>query len=324
MMRIATRRSALARAQAHQTGELLSARGAPFELVPLATTGDLEPDRAIGSFDAKGLFVDTIRQAVLDGNCDLAVHSYKDLPTDPVPGLRLAAVPVREDPRDLLVTRDGYALANLPRLASVGTSSERRRIQLLRARSDLHVLPIRGNLDTRLRKVADGEFDAVVVAMAGLRRLYTAPERGGVGKLTLPLKAVALEPGECLPAAGQGALAIECRTDDRETLDALAAIDDPATRKAVTAERAFLSRVGGGCLAPVGALATVSGGRLELVGMLADPGRRRLLRQSHGGPSDSPEAVGVTLAETMLRLGGDELLAAVQQARTEHHAGGIH
>lgn len=325
MLRIATRRSALARAQAHQTGEMLAvACQCDFTLVPLATTGDLHPDRAIGAFDTKGLFVDTIRRSVLDGDSDLAVHSYKDLPTEPVPGLRLVAVPAREDARDLLVTREGFALANLPRLASVGTSSERRRMQLLRARPDLQVLPIRGNLDTRLRKVARGEFDAVVVAMAGIRRLYTPPERGGVGRFTLPLKAAPLEPGECLPAAGQGALAVECREDDQETVAACAAIDDRPARQAVTAERAFLSRIGGGCLAPVGAFATLHGTELELAGMLADPGRRRVLRQTHRGAAQQPEALGVELAEILLGLGGAEMLAAVQRSRSTHEAGGIH
>jgi hydroxymethylbilane synthase len=214
-VRIATRRSALARAQAHQTGLLIKARtGADFELVPMATTGDRHPERAVGDFDTKGLFVDTVRQAVLDGDCDLVVHSFKDLPTDPTPGLALGAVPRRADPRDVLVTRDGYAFANLPPMAMVGTSSERRRLQLLKVKPSLQVLPVRGNLDTRLRKVADGELDGVVVAAAGMQRLFVPPEQGGTGALGLPLKAYVLEPGECLPAAAQGALAIECREDD--------------------------------------------------------------------------------------------------------------
>ncbi|HEY8341365.1 MAG TPA: hydroxymethylbilane synthase, partial [Egibacteraceae bacterium] len=204
MLRIATRRSALARAQAFQTGQLLQVRtGEPFELVPLATTGDLHPDRAVGDFDTKGLFVDAIRAAVLDGDCDVAVHSFKDLPSDPVDGLVVAAVPPREDPRDVLVSRDGAVLSTLADTATVGTSSQRRRLQLLRARPGLSVLPLRGNLDTRLRRVADGELDAVVVAFAGLRRLYRPEAEGGVGALGLPLTAAPLEPGECLPAADE-------------------------------------------------------------------------------------------------------------------------
>lgn len=318
-LRVATRRSALARAQAWQVGRAIA--GDDAELVPMATSGDREPDKPVADFDRKGLFVDALREAVLAGDCDIAVHSYKDLPTDEVDGLTVAAVPTRADPRDLLVTRDGHALSTLPRLAQVGTSSERRRVQLLRARPDLQILPVRGNLDTRLRKVNDGEFDAVVVAVAGLQRLYTPEEDGGVGALGLPLRAVPLEPGECLPAPGQGALAIECRRDDRATHRRLAAVDDPATHAAVVAERAFLATVGGGCLAPIGALATgLPGGVLELAAMLADPGRRRVLRRSLRGAVAEPARLGRELAEQMLADGGDELVAAVR-ARRERGGG---
>lgn len=317
MLRIATRRSALARAQSYQFGLLLRERlGVEFELVAMATTGDLSPERAIGDFDSKGLFVDTIRQALLSGDADLAVHSYKDLPSVAVPGLVVAAVPEREDPRDVLVTRDGHTLATLPAIATVGTSSERRRLQLLRAKPGLQVLAIRGNLDTRLRKVADGQFDALVLAHAGLRRLYVAQEAGGVGALGLPLKAVALEPGECLSAAGQGALAVECRADDGDVLALCEQVDHTPTQRAVRAERAFLSRLGGGCLAPVGALATRSGGGgLELIGMLADPVRRRVLRLSEAGSYDEPEQLGTSLADQAIATGGADMLAAIEGTR---------
>lgn len=315
MLRIATRRSALARAQATQVGQTIQAvTGVDFTLLPLATTGDTEPERRIAAFDTKGLFVDTIRQAVLSGEADLAVHSYKDLPLDTVDGLAIGAVPVRADPRDLLVTREPVVLATLARLATVGTSSARRRLQLLRARPDLQVLEVRGNLDTRLRKVAGGEYDAVVVAMAGLSRLYVDPARGGVGGLDLPLHAAPLEPGECLPAAAQGALALECRAEDDTTLKTLARIDDPRTRVTVAAERAFLEQVGGGCLAPVGALATVAGGVVELAGMIGDPGRRRMLRQTVSGSARDPLLVARDLAERMRQMGGEELLVAVRNA----------
>jgi hydroxymethylbilane synthase len=303
VLRIATRRSALARAQASQVGRRIAERtGAEFELVPLATTGDLAPDRAVGDFDTKGLFVDRIREAVLAGECDLAVHSAKDLPSDPVDGLVVGAVPRRADPRDVLVTRDGYALATLPALASVGTSSERRRLQLLQAKPALQVLALRGNLDTRLRKVADGELDAVVVAAAGLARLYVPEDEGGVGPLRLALKAYALEPGECLPAAAQGALAVECRTGDDDALAAARSIDDRASRRAVEAERALLAAVGGGCLAAVGALATGDGrGGLELVGFLGDPARRRTVRRSVRGPVRQAARLGRELATDLQR-----------------------
>lgn len=324
MLRIATRRSALARAQAFQTGQLLQVRtGEPFELVPLATTGDLHPDRAVGDFDTKGLFVDAIRAAVLDGDCDVAVHSFKDLPSDPVDGLAVAAVPPREDPRDVLVSRDGAVLSTLADTATVGTSSQRRRLQLLRARPGLSVLPLRGNLDTRLRRVADGELDAVVVAFAGLRRLYRPEAEGGVGALGLPLTAAPLEPGECLPAAAQGALALECRADDDRVRGLLAAVDDPATHAAVRAERAFLEALGGGCLAPVGALATlVEPQVLELAGALADPIHRRVLRQSHRGPRAAPEAVGRELAARVVDAGGAAILESIATARRRRGGAG--
>src|SRR5687768_11389634 len=206
----------------------------------MATSGDLAVDIPVDQVDVKGMFVDTIRAAVLNGDCDLAIHSYKDLPTDQQPGLVIGAVPEREDPRDILISRDGYALSTLPAVATVGTSSERRRLQLLRAKPALQVLPIRGNLDTRLRKVADGEYDAVVVAYAGLRRLYAPKEAMGLGPLGLPLKAAPLEPGECLPAAAQGALAVECRSDDDRVLGLVRQIDHIPTRRTVAAERALL------------------------------------------------------------------------------------
>lgn len=318
MLRIATRRSALARAQATQVGLAL---GGDFELVPLATTGDLHPDQAVEAFETKGLFVDAIRGAVADGTCDLAVHSAKDLPGDPVDGLSIGAYPRREDPRDVLVTGDGHLLRSLPSVATVGTSSARRKLQLLRVRPDLQVLAIRGNVDTRLRKVVDGELTAVVVALAGLRRLYTDPSIGGIGPLGLPLKAVTLEPGECLPAPAQGALAVECRADDDATLAALATIDDPATRAAVAAERAFQRTLGGGCLTPIGALATVSGDTIELAGMLADPVRRRVVRQTASGPVDAPTDVAQSLAGRILQLGGDAMLRNIDQQVRAGHVG---
>ncbi len=303
--RIATRRSVLATTQAgHVAAALEKATGRPAELVPMATTGDEHPDRAIESFDAKGLFVDRVRQAVLDRECHLVVHSYKDLPTEPCDGLVIGAVPPRVDPRDALVTRDGHRLATLPRDARVGTSSARRKAQLARARRDLLIQPLRGNLDTRLRRVADGDLDAVVVAMAGLLRL---------GGTDLALKAAPLEHGECLHAPAQGALAIECREDDEETLVGLSALDDHDTRSTVAAERTFLRSLQGGCTAPIGAHAALvpgAGGsrRLELLGMLSDPNGTTLLRASHEAAEDSPELLGETLAHSLREQGGQAVL----------------
>ncbi len=305
--RVATRRSALAQVQARQVADALTAAtGRPAELVPLSTTGDDHPERAIEAFDAKGLFVDGTRRAVLDGDCHVVVHSHKDLPTEPADGLTIAAIPARADPRDALVTREGHRLADLPRdrPVTIGTSSPRRSAQLQKARRDVVVQPIRGNLETRLRKVLEGDFDAVVVAVAGLLRLR--PDVDG-------LTAVPLEHGEVLHAPAQGALAVECRSDDAETRHALGLVDDPDTRTEVTAERELLLQLRGGCTAPIGAHARLLPGpsgqrRLELLGMVSDPTGTRLFRASHETAADEPELLGRTMAATLLEAGGREVL----------------
>ncbi len=305
--RIATRRSALAQAQADQVATALTAAtGRPAELVPMATTGDEHPDRAIEAFDSKGLFVDHTRRAVLDGDCHVVVHSYKDLPTEPAEGLTIGAVPERVDPRDALVTAAGWRLAELPRDRQVvlGTSSPRRRAQIERHRRDVLVQPIRGNLTTRLRKVVDGEVDGVVVAVAGLLR-----QRPDVTGLT----AVPLEHGEMLHAPAQGALAVECRRDDDVTRAALLAIDHAPTRTEVAAERTLLTVLEGGCTAPIGAHAelrrSVTGDeRLVLLGMVADPTGTRMYRASHEAAHDQPELLGRTMAASLLEAGGEQIL----------------
>ncbi|MBW3658330.1 MAG: hydroxymethylbilane synthase [Actinobacteria bacterium] len=304
--RVATRRSALARAQAQQVADALAeVTGRPAELVPMSTTGDEHPERAFEAFDTKGLFVDNTRRAVLSGDCHFVVHSYKDLPNEAAPGLVIAAVPRRVDPRDALITREGHRLANLPRdrPVIVGTSSARRKAQLQRSRRDVLVQPIRGNLDTRLGKVAGGELDGVVVAMAGLIRM---------GGSDLDLRVVPLEHGEMLHAAAQGALAIECRGDDAATRKALRRLDHPDTRVCVTAERELLAHLGGGCTSPIGAHAELVPGesdgtrRIELLGMMSDPNGTRLFRASHQAAASEPELLGRTLAAS--------LIAARQQA----------
>lgn len=311
--RIATRRSALARAQAQQVADALATvTGRGADLVPMATTGDLHPDRAVESFDAKGLFVDATREAVLEGECHLVVHSYKDLPSAPADGLVVAAVPRRADPRDVLVTRQGHRLATLPRggvPVTLGTSSARRRAQIQRARRDVLVQPIRGNLDTRLRRVADGELTGVVVALAGLQRLRPS----GVDVRVVPL-----EPGECLPAPAQGALAIECRSDDSTTRKALHKLDDADTRACVSAEREMLLHLGGGCTSPIGATAGFVPGsdpaarRIELLGMLSDPNGTHLYRASHQAAASEPALLGRTLAATLLAASEGVLRPAYQ------------
>jgi hydroxymethylbilane synthase len=305
--RIATRRSNLAQVQARQVGEALTdATGRPFELVPMSTTGDDHPDRAIEAFDSKGLFVDRTRQAVLDGDCHVVVHSYKDLPTEATDVLVIGTVPPRLDPRDALVTRDGLRLAEIPRSRpfTIGTSSPRRRAQLQKARRDLLVQPIRGNLETRLRKVEHGEVDAVVLALAGILR---ARPTG------FELTVVPLEHGEVLHAPAQGALAIECRVDDAPTRKALRKLDDRTTRTEVAAERELLAQLQGGCTAPIGAHAKLLPGptgedRLELLGMLSDPSGTRLYRASHETAADEPQLLGRVMAATLLEAGGQEVL----------------
>jgi len=289
---------------------LEASTGRAAQIVPLATTGDEHPDRAIQSFDAKGLFVDGTRRAVLDGDCDMVVHSYKDLPSEEHPELVIGAVPARVDPRDALVSRDGWRLAELPRdrTVTVGTSAPRRQAQLQRHRRDVLVQPLRGNLGTRLRAVSEGRLDAVVVALAGLLRLR--PETDG-------LVAVPLEHGELLHAPAQGALAIECRRDAVATRKALAHLDDLVTRTEVTAERELLLQLQGGCTAPIGAHAeqrTSSTGqrRLVLLGMVADPNGTRLYRASHETAADDALTLGRAMAATLLEAGGEQVLSTLR------------
>ncbi len=290
--RIATRRSTLARTQAQQVGEALtSVSGREVELVALSSTGDDHPERAVEAFDAKGIFVDSIRQAVLDGDCHLAVHSYKDLPTAPAEGLVVPVVPRRVDPRDALVTRAGWRLVDLPRdrTVTIGTSSARRRAQVSRARRDVLVQPLRGNVETRLRRVADGDLDGVVVAFAGLLRLGPS-----LADLLDQVTPVPLENGEMLHAPAQGALALECRADDLETQTALRLLDHRESRLAVRAERGLLANLEGGCTAPIGAhAAIVHDGptpQVELLGLLSDESGTNLARTSQrGAVTELPE-----------------------------------
>ncbi|MGV9479904.1 hydroxymethylbilane synthase [Gordonia aichiensis] len=303
-IRIGTRGSLLARTQSQTIADALIANGHPAELVIIRTAGDASaaPVAEIGV----GVFTTAIRNALHAGEIDVAIHSYKDLPTAPDPGLRIAAVPPREDPRDALVSRDDMVLGELPPGSTIGTSSPRRAAQLRALGLGLEIRPLRGNLDSRLGKVAGGELDAVVVARAGLVRIGRAEE-----------VTEAFDPVVLLPAPAQGALAVECRSDDAELVRILAELDDDATRAAVDAERAVLATLEAGCTAPVGAIAEVvesidEDGRifaeLSLRAAVAAEDGSDVIRASVVGPVDNAEQLGRGLAAELLDLGAGELV----------------
>jgi hydroxymethylbilane synthase len=266
---------------------LRTASGVGAELVVVDTTGDRQPDVPVWEMGGQGVFVKEVQAAVLDGRADLAVHSAKDLPSLPTPGLILAAFPVREDPRDALV---GGTLEGLAPGALVATGAVRRRAQLAWARPDLRFTGLRGNVPTRLTKVPPG--GAVVVAVAALARLGLSDRVSEV-----------LDPTVMLPQVGQGAIAVECRADDSDVLTSLAEIDDSVIRAAVEAERSFLAGIGGGCDLPVGAYAEVSSGQVSLSGLLASPDGRVLLRDTLIGPVTSRFELGESLAKTLMASG---------------------
>jgi len=295
---IASRGSQLALWQARWVGGQLTALGHECRIEIIKTTGDKITDVPLAKVGGKGLFTKEIEEALLDGRADLAVHSLKDLPTELPAGLALAAVPEREDPHDAVV---GRKLADLPAGATVGTSSLRRAAQLRRLRPDLIIESIRGNLDTRLRKLDEGQYAAVVLAAAGLKRL------GWAGRIAEILSAEAM-----CPAVGQGALAIETRTDG-VGWDACAALNHAATHSAVAAERAFLRALGGGCQVPIGAHATVNGEQLHLAGLVIAPDGSAVVRGEREGPADAPENIGATLGAEVLEAGGRAILEAVVQ-----------
>jgi hydroxymethylbilane synthase len=306
-LRLGTRRSALARTQSQWVADAITAAtGTPVELVPIVTEGD-RSSAAIAQLGGTGVFVAAIRRALLAGEIDLAVHSYKDLPTAPEPGLVLAAVPVREDPRDALVARDGLTLGELPPGARVGTGAPRRMAQLRALGLGLDVVPIRGNVDTRLGRVAPGDLDAVVLARAGLTRL---------GRLDTVTET--LDPLQVLPAPAQGALAVECREDDARTRELLAPLEDPATRASIVAERGTLAALEAGCSAPVAAYAEVAEGEagpeLFLRASVTALDGSDAVRGSITGPLGEAAALGRELAAELLDRGAAALMADPQAA----------
>lgn len=298
VLRVGTRSSALALAQAETVRKAVSAvvRKRNFELVPMTTKGDTYRGPVIGG---KGLWVSDIQAALIDGRIDLAVHSAKDLPAASPEEVVLAAITAREDPRDALITRRGSGLASLIPGTRVGTSSLRRRAQLSAMGRGLVMVPMRGNVDTRLRKLTSGEVEALVLAMAGLKRLG---KDGRVAEI-LPTETM-------LPAPGQGCVAVECRRNDRDMRAALAEIEDPASRRAFEAERALLLGLGGDCNLPLAALAKLDGPSIRLRAMVSTPDGARAVRDSEVG--EDPIEVGKTLAQRMLIAGAEEIIAAVR------------
>lgn len=299
-LRIGTRGSQLALAQSRWVRACLQQHypDLTIEMVIIKTTGDRFVDRPLSQIGGKGVFVKEIEDAMLAGTIDCAVHSMKDVPSELAPGLVIAATPPREDPRDLLIARGGVGFAQLPRGARIGTSSLRRTALLRAARRDVEVHNLRGNVDTRLGKLDRGELDAVVLAAAGLHRL-------GIERRD----AAPFDPLDFVPAIGQGVLALESRTD--ATATRLAVLDDAPTRIAVTAERAFLLRVGGSCRTPLAAYATVDGDAITLRALIADPDGTRVLRGERRGSAVEAATLGTALAGELLGRGGAEILRAL-------------
>jgi hydroxymethylbilane synthase len=305
-IRLGTRGSALALTQARWVADRLTDAwpGLVVRLQTIQTEGDRSqaggaPLSVIGG---QGIFVKEIERALLRDEIDLAVHSLKDLATRLEPGLALAAVPAREDPRDALISRHGLPLDQLPPAPRVGTSSPRRAAQVRAVRPDARIVNLRGNLDTRLRKAAGDDYDAIVLAAAGLHRLGRAAEITAY----LPVD-------DFIPMVGQAALGLEARADDAATRALLQPLDHRPTHLAVRAERAYLAALGGGCAAPVAAHATIDGDRLTLRAMIASDGGDRTVRDALAGPANQPEALGAALADRLLASGGADLIAAAQR-----------
>lgn len=302
-VKVGTRESRLALWQTEWVvGELKKAHpDHEFALVRIKTKGDKILDSPLAKIGDRGLFVKEIEEALLAQEVDLAVHSMKDVPTEIQAGLTMAAVSHRADPRDCLLSRRHRSFSALPKGARVGTSSLRRVAQLKAARPDLEFLPIRGNLDTRLKKLETLELDAIVLAAAGLMRL-------GWTELIVEF----LDPGLCLPAVGQGALGIETRLGDAETVSLVKTLDDPATAACVRAERALLEALEGGCQVPIGALAVPEGEGLRLQGAVASLDGTTLIRGERRGKAAEAELIGRALGEELLARGGREVLAAIR------------
>ena len=301
-IRIGTRGSPLARWQAEWVAARLHEQGAAVELVYIVTQGDQQQTGAIGQIGAQGVFTKEIQRALIDSSIDLAVHSLKDLPTEPVAGLCLAAVPLRGPAGDVLISREGRPFADLPPGALVGTGSSRRRSQLWHVRPDLRMEDVRGNVDTRLRKLHAGEYDALVLAEAGITRL----------NLTEHITQV-LPRSIMLPAVGQGALGLESRADDTATRSAATLLDHAPTHQAVLAERAMLAALRGGCLAPVGAWGRIENHALCLTGVVLSPDGKTRVEAAASGPIENAISIGEQVAAQLLAQGAGELIVAARE-----------
>ena len=297
-LRIGSRGSQLALWQAHYVQALLEGQGHQVEIEIIKTTGDKITDVALAKVGTKGMFTKEIEEALEAGRVDLAVHSLKDLPTELQPQFELVAIMKREDPRDAFLSVEHARFHDLPKGARVGTSSLRRQAQLKAVRPDLDIHPLRGNVDTRLRKLEEGQYQAIILASAGLKRLG----------LTQRVREIISAEVVC-PAVGQGALGIECRSGDAHTRKALAFLDDAGTRKACAAERSLLRSLGGGCQVPIGAFAETVDGRLRLNAVVARPDGSLVLREQQSG--EDPEKLGAEVGAALRQQGADKILQEV-------------
>ncbi len=297
-LRIGSRGSQLALWQANHISALLRERGHEIEIEIIKTTGDKITDVALAMVGTKGMFTKEIEEALAEGRVDLAVHSLKDLPTELPPGFEIAAITTREHPNDVFLSVRYSSIDELPQGARVGTSSLRRQAQLKFMRRDLEIHPLRGNVDTRIRKLEEGQYDGIVLAAAGLNRL---------GKTELVKQVIS--PDVMCPAAGQGALGIEIREGDTRMRDLLGFLDDSNARATTVAERALLNELGGGCQVPIGAHAVVANGQIQLRGIVARPDGILILRESMTGKD--PEILGQTVGKKLLAAGGQRILEEV-------------
>jgi hydroxymethylbilane synthase len=306
-LKLGTRGSALALWQANWTKAQLEERwpGLVVELVPIKTTGDKVLDVPLAKIGGKGLFTKEIDEALLSGRIDLAVHSMKDVPFQLPNGIDFAAVPVREDSRDAFLSK-GMQIQDLPAGSKIGTSSLRRQVQLRHRFPSLRIINLRGNVDTRLRKLASGDFDAVILAAAGLNRLGYSREITQM-----------LDEDMMLSAVGQGALGIVCRSSDTATSDTLRVLDDPVTHAAVTAERGLLRALGGSCQIPVAGHAKVAGASITLKGLVASLDGSQVIRETVDGSADRPADLGLALGHKLLSMGAGEILAEIAAHSTD-------